>query len=140
MPARAVTLTLPEALYDRVRATADASSRSVQDVMTQSIALSLPPLEEDLPPAVRSELAALSLKSDDELSRLADRSMAESRQDRLEELAELNKKRSLSHAEASALAQLMEEAQQVMLSKAEVYRLLAHRGRTVFPGGDNGSE
>ncbi len=57
MPARAVTVTLPEAIYERICETAEATARSIQEVVAQSIALSLPPLEEDLPREIRSELA-----------------------------------------------------------------------------------
>ncbi len=47
-------------------------------------------------------------------------------------LAEMQKHRSLSHDEQTALDQLMEEAQHLMLSKSEAFRLLAQRGHTVF--------
>ena len=66
MPAQTVTLTLPETLYERAKETAQAIDRSLEQVLTQSIALSLPALETDLPPNIRSELVALSLLNDDE--------------------------------------------------------------------------
>ena len=59
MSGRTITVTLPDVLYERVKSTAEASARSVEDVCTQSIALSLPELEDDLPSAIRSELAVL---------------------------------------------------------------------------------
>lgn len=132
MPGKTVQLKLPDALYERVRQTAQAASRSLEEVLTQSIALSLPPLEEDLPPALRSELAALSLESDEKLHELAALTMAEDLQERLEALAEAKKTRSLSQAEKDELARLFEQAESVMLRKAEVLRLLAHRGHSVF--------
>ncbi|MFQ5859345.1 MAG: hypothetical protein ACE5LU_27405 [Anaerolineae bacterium] len=100
--------------------------------MTQSIALSLPELENDLPPDIRSELAAMPLLSDTELWNIANSTMDESQQARLEALAELQKHQPLTEVERSTLAQLMDEAHQVMLRKAEAYRLLARRGHTVF--------
>jgi hypothetical protein len=132
MPGKTVHLKLPDALYERVRQTAQAASRSLEEVLTQSIALSLPPLEEDLPPALRSELAALSLESDEKLHELAASTMAEDLQERLEALAEAKKTRSLSQAEEAELGRLFEEAESVMLRKAEVFRLLARRGTSVF--------
>ena len=132
MSGRAITVTLPEVLYERVKITAEASARSVEDVCAQSIALSLPELEEDLPSEVRSELAALPLLSDAELENLAYRHMNEEQQERLETLAEIQKQRSLTAAEESTLTQLMEEARRLMLCKAEAYRLLARRGHAVF--------
>jgi len=132
MPSKTVHLKLPDALYERVRQTAQAASRPLEEVLTQSIALSLPPLEDDLPPTLHSELAALSLESDEKLRELAGATMAEDRQERLETLAEAKKTRALNRAEEDELARLLEQAQDVMLRKAEVFRLLAHRGHSVF--------
>ncbi len=132
MSAQTVTLTLPETLYERAKETAQAIDRSLEQVLTQSIALSLPALETDLPPDIRSELAALSLLSDDELWAIARSTMDERQQDRLQDLAEAQKHRSLTLAEQSDLAQLMDNAERVMLRKAETYRLLARRGYAVF--------
>jgi hypothetical protein len=127
-----VTVTLPEVLYERVKITAEASARSVEEVCTQSIALSLPELEEDLPLEIRSELAALSLASDAELENIAHSLMSEENQVQLAMLAEVQKQRPLTAAEETTLTQLLEEAQRLMLRKAEAYRLLARRGRAVF--------
>ena len=132
MSGRTITVTLPEVLYERVKITAEASARSVEEVCTQSIALSLPELEADLPPAVRAELAALPLLSDAELEQIAHGRMREEDQTRLERLAEVQKQRSLTTAEETQLAQLLAEAQLLMLRKAEAYRLLARRGHAVF--------
>jgi hypothetical protein len=132
MSGRTITVTLPEVLYERVKITAEASARSVEEVCTQSIALSLPELEGDLPSAVRAELAVLPLLSDAELEHIAYGRMREEDQTQLEMLAEVQKQRSLTAAEETLLAQLLEEAQHLMLRKAEAYRLLARRGHAVF--------
>jgi hypothetical protein len=136
MSGRTITVTLPEVLYERVKITAEASARSVEDVCAQSIALSLPELEGDLPSEVRSAIAALPLLSDTELENLAHRYLDEEQQEQLETLAEVQKQRSLTTAEESTLAQLMGEAQRLMLCKAEAYRLLARRGHKVFSSSD----
>jgi hypothetical protein len=47
-------------------------------------------------------------------------------------LAERQKQRELNQKERVELDQLMQEAQHIMLSKAEACRLLAQRGHTVF--------
>ncbi|MGE0084183.1 MAG: hypothetical protein AB7S75_07145 [Desulfococcaceae bacterium] len=54
--------------------------------------------------------------------------MKDSLQMRLEELAELQKHRSLTEKEQSELDSLMEQAYQIMLCKAEARRILAQRG------------
>jgi hypothetical protein len=125
-------VTLPEALYERAKETAEASARSLEEVVAQSLALSLPGLERDLPSDIRLELAALPLLSDTELEDIAQSTMDEEQQARLEALAALRKQRPLTPAEESTLAHLMDEAQRVMLRKAEAYRMLARRGHAVF--------
>ena len=132
MPDRTITVTLPETLYERIRETATASSMSFDEALAQSIALSLPALEHELSPDIRLELAALALMSDDELRGIADSAMDERGQTRLEDLAEIQKQRSLSTSEHSDLEQLMEDAQRLMLRKSEAYRLLARRGHEIF--------
>jgi hypothetical protein len=132
MPAQTVTLTLPEPLYERAKETAHAVDRSLEQVLTQSIALSLPALETDLSPDVRSELAGLPLLSDDDLWAIARSIMDESKQIHLEDLAGAQKHRSLTPAEQSDLTSLMDEAERTMLRKSEAYRLLARRGHAVF--------
>lgn len=132
MSDRTITLTLPDALYERARETAKTSHRSLEDVLTQSIAISLPPLENDLPPEIRSEFAALSLLSDAELLKIAKSTMAKAKQKRLERLADLQKQRQLKEAEQRELQQLFNEGKRVMLRKAEAFRLLGRRGYTVF--------
>jgi hypothetical protein len=128
-----VTVALPDALYERARETAAMASISLEQALTQFIALSLPMLEDDLPAAMRSELAVLPLKSDAELWQIANSMMSEEQQDQLEALAEQKKSSPLTEAEQAALTHLMEHAQHLMLRKAEAYRLLARRGYKVFP-------
>jgi len=132
MPTQTIALTLPEPLYERVKETAEVVGRSLEQVLTQSIALSLPPLETDLPLALRSEMASLSLLGDGELWAIARDMMDEQQQTALQVLAEAQKHRSLTPSEQSELTQLMDRAERVMLRKAEAYRLLARRGYTVF--------
>jgi predicted DNA-binding protein len=132
MSGRTIAVTLPEVLYERVKITAEASARSVEDVRAHSIALSLPELEGALPPPVRLALAALSLQSDAKLQNIAHSRMNEEQRERLEALAEVQKQRALTVAEESTLTHFMEEAEHLMLRKAEAYRLLARRGHTVF--------
>jgi hypothetical protein len=133
MNERTVTVTLPEALYERVQETARATSRSLEDVMTQSIALSLPQLESDLPPALRADLATLALLSDAKLREVAGSQMEITQQVALEALAQRHKQAALAPEEQSRLYSLMEQAQTIMLTKAEALRLLARRGYDVFP-------
>lgn len=67
------------------------------------------------------------LLNDMQLWKTANSVMEESLQLRLEELAELQKHRSLTEKEQSELDSLMEQAYQIMLCKAEARQILAQR-------------
>lgn len=136
MSGRTITVTLPEGLYERVHTTALASARSVEEVCAQSIALSLPELEDELSPPLRAELARFSLLSDSELAAIAHGMMDAERQEELETLATLHKQRALTASEETTLQRLMDEAQRLMVWKAEAYRLLARRGHSVLSPAD----
>ena len=89
-------------------------------------------LENDLPKDLRSDLSVMPLFSDEELWNAARFTMDEDEQVKLEALAELKKQRQLSESKKLNLNRLMEEAQYVILRKAEAYRLLARCGYKVF--------
>ncbi len=134
MPRQTVSVELPEDLYQRVCETASAVARSVQDVVTASIAMSLPPLEKDLPPEIRSELGPMALLDAEELREMSCESLDHDRQVQLESLAQLQKKQALSDAERTELDELVKQAQRVMLRRAEARRLLALRGYEIPSG------
>ena len=69
---------------------------------------------------------------DDELWSIARSEMNNDQQTLLQDLAEAQKHRSLTSNEQSDLDKLMNQAERVMLRKAEAYHLLARRGYTVF--------
>ena len=134
MPGKTVSVELPEDLYQRVCETASAVARSVQDVVTASIAMSLPPLEKDLPPEIRAELGPIALLSAEGLREKSRESLDSDRQARLESLANLQKKQPLSDSEQAELDDLVQQAQRVMLHRAEARRLLALRGHPIPTG------
>jgi len=131
MNEQTVKVTLPNSVYDRIRMTAQASSLTAEEVIKQSVTLLLPAFESDMPLHLRLSLAGLALLNDIQLWKAANAVMHESRQIQLEKLAELQKHRSLTKIEHEELDKLTEEAQQIMLYKAEARRLLAQRGHTV---------
>jgi hypothetical protein len=133
MTERKVTVTLPESLYIRAKETADAASLSIEKVLEQSIWRALPGLEEELPKQLRNDLVRLSLLTDEELWSTANTEMASAAQNRLEELVDRQKLTELTESEQIELDQLITQAQNIMLKKAEAYRLLSFRGYRVFP-------
>lgn len=112
--------------------TAQATSLTSAEVIEQSVMLLLPAFESDIPPDLHLSLTKLSLLNDIQLWKTANSIMEKSRQENLEKLAELQKRQSLAKNERSELDSLMQEAQQIMLCKAEAQRLLAQRGHVIF--------
>ena len=132
MNEQTITVTLPNSVCDRIRTTAQATSLTSEEVIKQSVILLLPAFESDIPPNLRLSLTKLSLLNDIQLWKAANSVMKNSMQIRLEKLAELQKYRSLTENEQSELDSLMDEAQQIMLCKAEARRILAQRGHIIF--------
>ncbi len=128
MTVRTVTVQLPETLYRQAKETAAAKSLSIEEVLAQSIALSLPPLEEELPSDLRRQLSSLMLLSDDELWDIARAEMEAGQQDRLETLTDSRADRELTAEETLELEVIISEGESLMVKKAEAYRLLTRRG------------
>lgn len=131
MTDRTVTVRLPETLYRQARETAAASSMSLEEVLARSIALSLPPLEDDLPLDLRQKLSALMLLGDDDLWHVASLELDEDKQDKLEILTEIREQRPLTPEEDQEFDILMVEGEFLMVKKAEAYRLLTRRGFSI---------
>ncbi len=70
----------------------------------------------------------MALLSAEELREMSRVSLDRDRQSRLESLANLQKKQSLSDVEQAELDDLVRQAQMVMMRRAEARRLLALRG------------
>ncbi len=137
MNEQTITVTLPNSVYDRIRSTAQAASITSEEVVRQSVILLLPAFESDIPADIRLNLTKLPLLNDIQLWKTANLTMNNSQQLRLEELAELQKHRSLTENEQSELGNLMDEAQQIMLCKAEARRILAQRGHIIFKSAEH---
>lgn len=132
MNEQTITVTLPDSVYERIKTTAQATSLTSEEVVKQSVILLLPAFEADIPPNFRLNLIKLPLLNDIQLWKIANSVMDDAHQLRLEELAELQKNQSLSEHEQSELNDLMDEARQIMLCKAEARRILAQRGHAIF--------
>jgi hypothetical protein len=132
MNEQTIAVTLPNSIYDRMKATAQATALTSEEVIKQSVALLLPAFESNIQTDFRLKLTELPLLNDIQLWKTANSVMNSSKQIRLEELAELQKIQSLTEYEQSELENLMNEAQQVMLCKAEARRILTQRGHIIF--------
>lgn len=127
MNARSVTLHLPEAVMRRARQAATVLQRPVEEVLSDTLAASLPDVE-DTPPDMQAELARMTWFSDQELWTVAQSTMSEEQQEKLRYLIELQAQRSLTQEEQETLEALRREYGRVTLRKARAYALLSLRG------------
>ncbi len=132
MNEQTITITLPNAIYDRVRMTAQATALTSEEVIKQSVMLLLPAFEANITPLLRLSLTKFALLNDMQLWKTANLVMSHAHQLRLEELAELQKQHALIKNEQEELDDLMDEAQYIMLCKAEARRVLVQRGHIIF--------
>ena len=125
-----VRLELDEALYRAARRAADATGRSIEEVLRASIAHALPPLA-DVPDGEAMELAKLALLDDGALWRAARSELEAAQQEELEELLSRQGAGSLAESDALRLQKLLDAYGQLTVLKAHAYLLLAKRGYRV---------
>jgi hypothetical protein len=130
MAVQTVTLSIPEPIYQRARQAAEVLQRQIEDVIVDTLATTLPVLD-DAPEEMGSELAAMAHLSDEALQGLANNVMAEERQELLDHLLDEQGRGVLDEAGQRELAALMAEYGRAMLRRAKAVSLLIARGRPV---------
>ncbi len=129
MPGKAITLDLPEDLYERVRQVAEQSQRPLERVLVESIRLLfvLPPTATD----VATTLAAMPGYSDAQLWAVVYQRLAWPQSQRLHELSGKNKLEKLTEDEQSACEHLLTLNDRAMLLRSEALLLLKNRGHDI---------
>jgi len=127
-----VTVTLPEPLYEQLQAQAQTLARSLNELVTQALTRHLPPpVESDLPSALQAELTAMASLSNDALWQIARSLMNPDKVAFYDLLLERLHDQSLTVEGREMLTRLREEADALMLRKAQAYALLQSRGYQV---------
>lgn len=122
-----ITLHLPEALYRRAQAAAEAQQQPLEEVVLGAVAAGMPLLD-DLPPLLAHEAAALSLLNDEALWRAARQTLSAELQERYEALSEQRELGALALDEQRQLEQILGEYQRIVLLRAQAAVLLKLRG------------
>ena len=131
MPTDTVAIEVPQPLYRRLERLAALAGQPIDLLIDRALSASLPPLPEDLPPAMHESLLALERLSDEELTGVVYSRMPE---DDAALLAGLRGRRAagaLSAQEQSLLDRLMQAADLLTLRKAYAAVLLRWRGARV---------
>ena len=127
-----VTLKVPEIIYQRLVNTAQATKRSLEDVMVHALRVGSPPEWEDAPPEFQADLAAMDKLDDDSLWKIARSRKSEEAMERYDLLLGRNQAGALTEAERLALTALREDSDRFMLRKAQAVVLLRWRGHEVI--------
>ena len=126
-----VTLQIPEMLYRRLVNTAQATRRSIEEVMLHALRVGSPPAWEDAPAEFQADLAAMDKLDDEALWKIARGRKIGSDMARYDVLLGGNKSGKLIENERMELARLRAEADRFMLRKAHAAVLLRWRGHDV---------
>jgi hypothetical protein len=133
MATQTVTLQLPESLYTRLQQAAQATRRSLDDVLLHAVQVGSPPDWDDAPAEFQADLAALDRLDDGSLWRIARSHTTEVEMERYQELLDKNANGSLSPEERDELSTLRVEFDRSMLCKAHAAALLRWRGYQMSP-------
>lgn len=133
MPARTVTMQLPENLYLRLQQTAQATKQSFEAILLRAVQVGSPPAWETAPAEFQADLAALDRLDNAALWRIARTRAAPAQMDRYQALLDKNANGTLSLEEQAELTQLRTEFDRQMLQKAHAAALLQWRGHQIPP-------
>lgn len=128
-----VTIRLPEPLYVRLQQVAQATQRSLEELIVRAVQVGSPPSWEEAPAEFQADLAALDRLEDDALWRIARSTQLDADTTRYQELLDKNANGALTIPERLELTQLRQAADRFMLRKAYAVDLLRWRGYAIPP-------
>jgi hypothetical protein len=129
--AETVTLQIPDLIYQRLVSTANATRRSLEEVMLHALKVGSPPDWDDVPDEFKADLAALDRLEDEALWKIATARKTSEEMTRYDELLERCQNGNLAQAEQLELRDLRSQADLFMLRKAQAAALLQWRGHRV---------
>ncbi|MBE2219997.1 MAG: hypothetical protein IAF02_00570 [Anaerolineae bacterium] len=130
MSTQNVTTQLPEHLYCSANQLAFTMKRPLSEILQDSLAYTLPPLD-DVPPEEADELARLSQLNDADLWQIAKSHLSSEKQTTLESLLLAQSADELDDNEAAQLKALQDEYGHLLVRQSLAWLLLARRGYKV---------
>jgi plasmid stability protein len=125
-----ITIRLPNLLYQKLKARAEQTQRSVEAEALDALVAAVPAVD-DLPADLEASLAQLALLDDEALWRAARTTLAADAAQQLEDLHLKRQREGLTEHEAQAAAALVQQYERVMLVRAQAAALLKQRGHDV---------
>jgi predicted transcriptional regulator len=126
--AQAITIHIPDTLYDQLKRTAELSQRSIDTIVTHSLSHSIAPLLEDIPAEYQADVYPLLEMDETALQAEARRIFPTDRWSTYEALLAKKKEGRLTEKEHATLDALRREADVLMFRKAYAAVLLKRRG------------
>lgn len=125
------TISIPDSLYQKAQQIARQKSLSVDEVIRTRLEGAFDQPLFDLPDDEKEELKAMAYLSDDTLWTIAREQMPNPAQERMSVLMTRNTRGTITDAEYSELAELVERGNRLTLRKAQAMKYLTDRGHTV---------
>lgn len=125
------TISIPDSLYQKAQQIAQQKSLSVDEVIRTRLEGAFDQPLFDLPDDEKEELKAMAYLSDDTLWTIAREQMPNPVQERMSVLMTRNTRGTITDAEYSELAELVERGNRLTLRKAQAMKYLTDRGHTV---------
>ena len=126
--AHSLTVTLPDHLFRQLQRQAQVVNRPLNEVAVTTLERLVVPVEDDLPPALQTELTAMAYLSDDALWQIAGSVMNKDKIALYDLLLERRQSGTLTPEGQAWLDTLRNEADALILLKAQAYALLKSRG------------
>ena len=127
MTTQTMTLELPDALYQKLKARAEQTQRTVEAEVLDVLATSVP-VADELPADLEEALSPLALLDDASLRRAARSTFPPAAAQQLEELHLKRQRQGLTEFEAQTVATLVRQYERAMLVRAQAAALLKQRG------------
>jgi hypothetical protein len=124
----AITIHIPDTLYDQLKRTAELSQRSMDTIVAQSLSHSISPLLEDIPAEYQADVYPLLEMDEAALQAEVRRIFPTQHWEEYETLLEKKKAGRLTAKEQARLEVLCREADILMFRKAYAAVLLKRRG------------
>lgn len=126
--AQAITIELPDSLYAQLERTAALSHQPIDTIVAQSLAHSLPPVLQDVPPQYQADVFPLLEMDAVDLMLEAKRNFPAEKWAEYQALLDKKKQKPLTSAETARLDSLRYEADLLTLRKGYAVVLLKRRG------------
>jgi hypothetical protein len=131
MTAETKAVAVPQALYQRLERLANLSGQSLESLVAQTLAASIPPIPDDLPPHTRESLRALEHDTDTNLWQTMREQADTAQLEQWERLRDRQRHGTASQEDIASIAHLRSAFDLLTLRKAYAAVILKWRGHRI---------